>query len=104
MSEIPIELSGAMLGTMVRSSANENNDGRTININISRPTEQLELYPPVETSLAEEESQYPTGLKFYMILLSIGLVLIVTGMDTSSTFKKQSTLRRSLPGRIAVLD
>lgn len=48
-----------------------------------RPTEQLEVESPSDTTAAEDESQYPTGTKLFLIMLSIGLVLIVGAMDSS---------------------
>lgn len=39
--------------------------------------------PPAETNAAEDESQYPTGTKFKLIILSVGLVLILSAMDSS---------------------
>ena len=47
------------------------------------PVEQLELEPQSERTEAEDESHYPTGPKLNLILLSIGLVLILSGMDGS---------------------
>lgn len=41
------------------------------------------LEPPAEILAAEDESKYPTGAKFYLIMLSVGLVLILGGMDSS---------------------
>ena len=51
-----------------------------------KPTEALAVQdsqPEVERNVAEDESQYPTGLKFYLILFSIGLVLVFGSMDSS---------------------
>lgn len=49
-----------------------------------KPTEQLELVdPPAEASTAEDESQYPTGVQFWLIYLCISMVLIMSAMDSS---------------------
>lgn len=51
-----------------------------------QPTEPLEIEgvnPPAERDAAGDESQYPTGAKFYLILLSVALVLVLYGMDSS---------------------
>lgn len=45
--------------------------------------EELELEPQSGRAEAEDESRYPTGAKLNLILLSIGLVLILSGMDAS---------------------
>lgn len=36
-----------------------------------------------EIQAAEDESGYPTGAKFYLIMISVGLVLVLGGMDAS---------------------
>ena len=56
----------------------------TKSIDISGPIESLDLEsPPDETSTAEGETHYPIGTKFWLIMLSIGLVLIIATMDAS---------------------
>lgn len=47
------------------------------------PQEQLEVEDPAGAPPAEDESQYPTGRKFQIILLSMCLVLIASDMDIS---------------------
>ena len=51
------------------------------------PTELLEIDSdnvPVETS--EDESQYPTGLSLFLVIVSVGLVLILSCMDATIVF------------------
>jgi predicted MFS family arabinose efflux permease len=50
---------------------------------ISRPQETFEVETATNGSTAEDESQYPTGRKFQIILLSMSLVLIASDMDIS---------------------
>jgi MFS family permease len=47
------------------------------------PTALNTTEPPSEIDAAEDESKYPTGAKFYLIMVSVGLVLILGEMDSS---------------------
>lgn len=48
-----------------------------------RPQSELEIETEANSTTAEDESQYPTGRKFQIILLSMSLVLIASDMDIS---------------------
>ena len=52
-----------------------------------RPQEEFEFEDEANTSTTEDESQYPTGRKFQIILLSISLVLIASDVSTIITPK-----------------
>ena len=85
MAQAPVEPHPSpSAGPVVKEYTPEASTGK--DINVGKPAEQLDLEPSAETSTAEDESTYTTGAKFYLIALSIGLVLIVAGMDASSTF------------------
>lgn len=36
-----------------------------------------------QTCLAEEAKEYPTGLKFWLIILTLGALLVLGGLDTN---------------------
>ncbi|KAK5163165.1 uncharacterized protein LTR77_010949 [Saxophila tyrrhenica] len=48
---------------------------------VGQPMEQMSVGEPAET--AEDESHYPTGTRFKLILFSIGLVLTMASLDSS---------------------
>lgn len=47
------------------------------------PQQTFEMDDTPLSQAAEDETQYPTGLRFFMILLCNALVLIFVGLDTS---------------------
>lgn len=49
------------------------------------PSESLEVVDnlSVERVVAEDESQYPTGRKLFLIIFSVGLVIVLANMDGS---------------------
>ncbi len=60
--------------------------GATTAPHVGKPVEQLAVdgpEPPAERNEAEDETGYPTGAKFYLILVSIGLVLVFGALDSS---------------------
>lgn len=50
----------------------------------TQSTSQVALEPQTETQTAEDERHYPVETRFYLIMLSVGLVLILGGMDSSN--------------------
>lgn len=77
MVEMPVSPADATISTS--SERNDHQDS----IRISTSVEQLQLEPPAERSIAEDESRYPTGATLYMVSLCVGLSLIMVGMGTS---------------------
>jgi MFS family permease len=54
-------------------------------LDLGHPSEALEVVdtPSTEREVAEDESQYPTGLKLFLVVFSAGLVMILANMDGS---------------------
>ncbi len=50
---------------------------------INRPQDEFEVETAENSSTAEDETQYPTGRTFQIILLSMSMVLIASDMDVS---------------------
>lgn len=52
-------------------------------IDIGKQTEELDIALSAETTVAEDESQYVTGTKLWLIMFSMCIVLVVGAMDAS---------------------
>lgn len=52
---------------------------------VGKPAEHFDLQTRSRPTTAEDESHYPTGMKLWLVILSIFLVLIVAGLDNNIT-------------------
>ena len=73
--------------TTVSNLPTEHDDQDT---QVRTPQEEFEVEDEANNSTAEDESQYPTGRKFQIILLSISLVLIAS--DVSKLLQRKAVV------------
>lgn len=79
MSQTLTETSIVPLTTVSRTSTDQNGQESQDGI----PQDEVDIENETNNSTAEDESQYPTGRKFQIILLSISLVLIASDVGKS---------------------
>ena len=67
---------------VITSVQDENSSADNMSSPLTTQTrEPLELAQP---SLVEDEIQYPTGIKLYIILMAVGLALTVSGLVSAT--------------------